>query len=320
MAPTGRILSIKLEVPSSNVKTMAHSLAAKGRSRVPGTGITLTPKKETNNKYRTGMDENANSILKIQDPDEREAEQERLKAMRERLQASSNITDLSATSPFWNYMLWTNLDQNHVVPYKLKDGENLFSFENPFGEINFRWLSVHPLVAPSYEAYIRGDNGPNVMFYVYDEEVENTRSYKRKQEINSAITKLNAATPTKRKKVARLLGLPVSDNSKEEFVYNLIDDTLKETEFKSGKHKGLNPVRLFNKFMDMQGAILDAKFVVQEAVDFNIYRKRDSGIYEGETKIADSEEKLISDLTDHNSQQILIALEEKIKGKKLVSA
>jgi hypothetical protein len=44
-------------------------------------------------------------------------------------------------------------------------------------------------------------------------------------------------TPEKKKKVARMLGLAVTDNSTEELVYNAVDNVLKQTEFKSGNSK-----------------------------------------------------------------------------------
>ena len=37
-------------------------------------------------------------------------------------------------------------------------------------------------------------------------------------------------TPEKKKKVARLLGLPVTDDTKEEVVYNKVDNMLKQSE------------------------------------------------------------------------------------------
>lgn len=314
---SGRIISIKLEPSTGEVQTMAQSLAKKGRGRVPGTGITLLPKKENNNTYRTGIDENAPSIMKIEDAKLRAATQEQVKQMRERLQMACNIDNLKSNAPYWNYALWTSLDTNHVVPEKLLDGENIFNFNNPFKELTFRWISAHPLVAPSMEAWQRGDCGPNVMFYVHDELVENEISYKRKQEINSAIVKLNQASPEKRKKVARLLGLPVTDSSAESLVYNQIDNTLKESEFKEGKYKGLSPVRMFNTFMDMQGKSLDVKFLINEAIHYNIFRSRPDGLYEGALKISENEEKFAADLADNLKQDELLALEEKVKNRKL---
>ena len=50
-------------------------------------------------------------------------------------------------------------------------------------------------------------------------------------------------TPDKKKrKVARMLGLPVTEETKEEVVYNQVDNLLKQTEFKDGKYAGLSPM------------------------------------------------------------------------------
>lgn len=314
---SGRIISVKLEPSNSSVQTMAHALAKKGKGRVPGTGISVLPKRENNNTYRTGIDENAPSIYRIPDIKLRDATQKQVREMRERLQTACNIPDLTPTSPYWDYSKWNAIDQNHVILEKLLDGENIYSFDNPFKELTFRWLSVHPFVAPSREAWERGDSGPNVMFYVYDEQAENEVTYKRKQEINSAVVKLNQASPDKRKKVAKLLGLGVADNSTESVVYNILDNSIKETEFKDGKYKGMTPVRMFNTFMDMQGKTLDIKYIINEAIHYNLFRVRQDGIYEGALKVSDSEENLASSLSDHSKQEDLIALEEKVKNKKL---
>ena len=49
---------------------------------------------------------------------------------------------------------------------------------------------------------------------------ENAIIFKKKQLINKAIVKFDSMTPEKKRKVARLLGLPVSEDTKEEIVYN----------------------------------------------------------------------------------------------------
>ena len=131
------------------------------------------------------------------------------------------------------------------------DGDNLFDLDNPYQELTFAWLRVHPTIASSYEAWVRGDYPAETQFYVVDDEVENAIVYKKKQLINKAIIKFDAMSVDKKKKVARLLGLPVTDDSKEEFVYNLVDNVLKQSEFKDGQYQGLNPVEVFNRFAEM---------------------------------------------------------------------
>src|SRR5690606_29509856 len=103
------------------------------------------------------------------------------------------------------------------------------------------WLRVHPTIASSYQAWERGQYPAETQFFVSDEEVENAILYSKKQLINKAIVKFDDMGPDKRKKVARMLGLPISDDMKEEVVYNLVDNILKQTEFKSGQYQGLTP-------------------------------------------------------------------------------
>lgn len=321
MALTGRICSIKLEPNTTGVKSMANSLAAKDKTRYPGSGVLMMPKKELNGKYRTGLDEHAPWIEKITDPQEKKAEKERTIKLRKELEDRCGLEEggLLPTSKFWNYALWTEYDQQHVQPYKVIDGENVFNFRDSFQEVTFRWLSVHPLVAPSYESYQRGDSGPNVVFYVHEEETENKRAYDRKMVINKAIVKLDSASIEKRKKVAKLMGLPVTDNTSETMVYNLIDNVLKQTEFKDGQYKGMSTVNMFHQFMDMEAEGLSTKHLVREAIDFNIYRKIENSIYEGEIKVGDTEAEVAKQLTSKDRQSDLIALQEKVKAKKLAT-
>jgi hypothetical protein len=127
-------------------------------------------------------------------------------------------------------------------------------------------------------------------------------------------------TPEKKKKVARLLGLPVTEETKEEVVYNQVDNMLKQTEFKNGKYQGLNPVEVFNRFADMKENLLHIKDLVKQAITHSIYRVKPSGkVYEGEFEVANDEEELIKFLVDDDHQDDLITLEQKLKTKKLAS-
>jgi hypothetical protein len=127
-------------------------------------------------------------------------------------------------------------------------------------------------------------------------------------------------TPEKKRKIARMLGLPVTDDSKEEAVYVQVDNLLKQTEFKSGKYQGLSTVEVFERFADMKENLLHIKDVVKQAIQHSIYRVRNSGrIYEGEYEVAVDEEALIKYLADDEHQDDLITLEQKLKAKKLAA-
>ena len=73
MGKTGKISTIKRDYSNSaQLQTMDSGLSQKGMTRIPGTGVFKYPYKELDGKYRTGLDENASYIKRIQDPLERE--------------------------------------------------------------------------------------------------------------------------------------------------------------------------------------------------------------------------------------------------------
>ena len=321
MGKTGKISTIKKEYNNSQLQTMDSGLAQKGMTRIPGTGVFKYPYKELDGKYRTGLDPDAAYIRRIKDDTERELEIERVTALRKKLENEIGDIDLGPRSKFWNYGLSLSPDdQTHVQAVKLMDGDNYFDLSNAFQEIAFSWLRVHPTIASSYQAWERGEYAADTQFYVVDDEIENAVIFKKKQLINKAIVKFDQMTPEKKRKVARLLGLPVSEDSKEEVVYNLVDNVLKQTEFKNGKYSGLNPVEVFNRFADMKESLLHIKDLVKQAVAHSIYRIKPNGkVYEGEFEIAKDEEDLIKFLADDDNQDELLTLEGKLKTKKLAS-
>lgn len=321
MGKIGKISTIKREYNSSQLQTMDSNLAQRGMSRIPGTGVFKYPYKELDGKYRTGLDPDAGYIKRIQDPTERELEIERVTALRDKLQAALGDIDLGPRAKFWNYGLSTGTDdQMHVKPVKLLDGDNFFDLSQPFQELSFAWLRVHPTIASSYQAWERGEFPADTQFYVVNDDIENAIVYKKKQLINKAIIKFDGMSPEKKRKVARLLGLPITEETKEEVVYNQVDSMLKESEIRSGSFKGLNPVEVFNRFADMKESLLHIKDLVKQAVTHSIYRIKPSGrVYEGELEIATDEDELVKFLADEDNQDELLTLEGKLKTKKLAA-
>lgn len=321
MGKIGKISTIKKEYNNGQLQTMQGGLALRGFTRIPGTGVFKYPYKELDGQYRTGLDPNAAYIRRIQDPLEREMEIERVTALKEKLESALGSIDLGPRSQFWNYGLSTSSqDTLHVQPVKLMDGDNFFDLNIPLQEIAFSWLRVHPTIASSYQAWERGEFPADTQFYVADDQVENAVLFKKKQLINKAIVKFDTMTPEKKKKVARLLGLPVTDNTTEEAVYNQVDNLLKQTEFKNGKYQGLSPVEIFNRYADMKENLLHIKDLVKQAITHSVYRVKPSGkVYEGEFEVGKDEDDLIKTLADDDNQDMLLTLEGKLKTKKLAA-
>lgn len=321
MGKIGKISTIKREYNSSQLQTMDSGLSQKGMTRIPGTGVFKYPYKELDGKYRTGLDPEASYIKRILDPLEKDLEIERVTKLRQKLEYELGDIDLGPRSKFWNYGLSTSTeDQTHVQSVKLLDGDNFFDLSVPFQELAFSWLRVHPTIASSYQAWERGEYPAETQFYVVDDEIENAVIFKKKQLINKAIVTFDSMSPEKKKKVARLLGLPVSEETKEEVVYNLVDNVLKQTEFKNGKYSGLNPVEVFNRFANMQEDLLHVRDLIKQAISHSVYRIKPNGrIYEGELEIAKDEDELIKFLVDDDNQDELLILEGKLKTKKLAA-
>lgn len=321
MGKIGKISTIKKEVNDALIQTMQSELAKKGMTRIPGTGVFKYVYKEADGRYRTGLDPDASYIRRIKDDTARELEIERVTSLRKKLENALGDVDLGPRSKFWNYGLATSTeDYMHVRPVKLMDGDNIFDLMDPYQELTFAWLRVHPTIAMSYEAWLRGDYPAETQFYVVDDEVENTILYKKKTLINKAIIKFDAMSVEKKKKVARLLGFPVTDDMKEENVYNLVDTLLKQSEIKDGQFKGLSPVEVFSRFADMADDLLHIKDLVKQAIAHSIYRKKPNGkIYQGELEVAIDEEELVKYLANEDNQEDLMILEKNLKGKKLAS-
>ena len=322
MGKLGKISTIKRDYSSnSQLQTMQSELSRNNMTRIPGTGVFKYPYKELDGQYRTGLDAKAAYIQRISDPTEKEMEIERVTNLREKLESALGDIDLSPRSKFWNYGLSLSTDDvTHVQSVKLLDGDNYFDLSVPFQELAFSWLRVHPTIASSYQAWERGEYAADTQFYIVDEDIESGLVFKKKQLINKAIVKFDSMSPEKKRKVGRLLGLPVTEDTKEAIVYNQVDNMLKQSEFKSGAFQGLNPVEVFNRFADMKENLLHIKDLVKQAINHSVYRIKPTGkVYEGEYEIATDEESLIKFLADDDNQDELIVLEQKLKTKKIAA-
>ena len=321
MGKNAKISAIKKEYTNLQ-ETMDSQLSNKGLTRIPGTGVFKFPYKEINGKYRTGLDPDAAYINRIEDSTERELEKKRVAETKKRLEAALGGIDLGPYSTFWDYSKSQGTyDTNHIQPVKLLDGDNYFDLGVPFQELTFSWLRVHPTIARNLAAWQNGEYPADTQFYVADDEIENAVIYNKKKLINKAIVKFDNMSPERKKKVARLLGLPITDDTKEEVVYNLVDNLLKEGDFKKGPNQGLSTIEVFSRFADMDDSLLTVKDLVKQSIAHSIYRVRANGrIYEGEFEIAITEEELVKTLMSDDHQEDLILLQEKLKTKKIAKS
>lgn len=318
MAKIGKISSIKKEY-SSEHQSIAGSLATVGRYRMPGAGVRMVPFKEKSGKYRTGLDPEALYIQKMEkiNPEEAAQEKARVIALKAELEKATGLV-LDPTSEYYTKMM----DSKYGTPerakmVKLMDGVNMFNLDDPFDHVTYRWLTVHEDIAPSYQAWLEGKvkNATNIYFYVDDVEYQTAVTFKEKSIINKATIELHNMSPERQFKVARLLALPVRQNDIPETLYNTLDSFIKSTGSKHGNK--LANVNLFNKIVSMTDDNLNVRFIVEEALKYSVYRIKGMRITEGETVVAKDKEELIQKLSTTEYNGDLIALEEKIRQRKL---
>lgn len=323
MAKVGKLAPIKKQF-SDQINTIDQQLSKHGYTRFPGTTETFLPFKEQSGKYRTGLDITAPYLQRLPEG-VRETEIDRIKETKKRLEDALGVPGiLEPTSLFWNFaasreQLLKKFNTELVVtPVKLGNDEEFFDVTDPIREIAWNWIKVHPRIASSLDAYKRGEVPPEVKYYVVDDEAETKQEYNKNKEINKAIVAFEDLTPTKKKQIARLMGLPVTQSTKEEAVYNLMSKQLRETEFKEGIHRGLAPVKLFTELNSTTDDRIKIKDLVKQAITHSIYRFGQGGkLLEGGVPVANSEEELVEFLLDEKNQLDLIALEKKLTNKQM---
>lgn len=317
MGKIGKISSIKKNYPTG-FETLESSLSSKGYDRFPGTYTMFLPYRELSGRYRTGLDPDAPFLNKLS-KEEADIKRKALRVDLKRLEEATGL-DLSPRSQYYNYGAKPNIGGTtieKVKAIKIYQKDNIFNLENALQEITYRWLSAHPMIASSYKAWEGGLYPSSTQFYVNNEEVEQEMMFSKKILINKAVAVLERLSIERRKKISRLLGLPVSDNTSETMVYNLLDSFIKDGDVKDGAFKGQNSITLFNRFSEMDGKLLDLKDLVEQAITHSIYRVKTGGrIHEGEAEIFKTKEELVDYLYSDKGQEDLLALQDKLSAKK----
>lgn len=322
MGKIGKISPIKRDISKEGGQSLGSSLAERGMTMFPGTIEGKMPHKERNGDYRTGLDPEALYIKKLP-KEEADIERARVKAMYEELTELTGL-DLSPKSEYYSRMFDPSaFGENERAQYvKLVDQANTFNLSNPQSAITYAWLRVHPEIAPSYTAWEKGISNhrcpivSSCKFFVDDTDFETEVAYKQNVLIDKAINSLFQMSPTKQLKIAKLIGLPVSYNSKPELVYNELTKYIKESAIKG---KSANNVRNFNTISQMADENIDIRFRIKEAIDFNVYRLGKAGkYYEGEAVVGDDEADLVEYFSSPKNQEDYLALQKKIDNAKSI--
>jgi hypothetical protein len=318
MGKIGKISIIKKDY--NDQYSLEGSLAARGRYKFPGTALRIVPYKEKDGSFRTGLDENA-LYIKRMPKEEQVIEKARVKAERERLEQVFGKGSLGPRSDYYVKMFDAEFGSStRAKILKLTDGDNIFDLEDPEQAVTYNWARVHPETADSYQHWLRGDVvNSSVQFYVNDENEEAEVAFQKSSAINKALFKMDSLHLSEKRKVARLMGLPVTDESPESVVYSELDKAIKATEMTFGKYKGRDSIDLFNTFANMKKENLALRDFVHQLITHSVYRISSGKVFDGSVNVFESEEALIEHLADPKNQTDYFALEERLKAKKSIS-
>lgn len=323
MGTIGKISPIQKKY-SDNFASIGSSLSKEGFNMFPGTYVTLTPYKEKDGTYRTGLDPEAFYIKAMEktNPDAAKAERERVIKFAEQAHMLTGGADLSPRSDYYSKMFDSQLyDTGGVAKHlRLYDQANTFNLHEAQTALTYYWARVHPEVAPSYEAWsqnhadYRCPRPAQCKFFVEEEEVQTKIAYSQKTVINKAIASLEAMDDMKARKTAILLGLPVGYNSTRDVVYNEIDNFIKESE--RGGNVSSN-VTKFNQTVQLAEETFEARFMIKEALVTGVYRVGKYGvIFNGQIELAKNEEELLSYLLDPSHQDDYLHMKEQVRQKR----
>lgn len=314
------ITLIPVKRAGADKHTLTGSLQAHGMNRAPGCRVTIPPYPDRDGSYRTGMDENALYIKEMElagKKEEAELERARVRLLREELEARSGL-DLGPRSKYFTQMGKGSKNDRTVGKFAvLPDDTVILSDSDVEQAIMAAWLQVHPQIAPSWEHFNRNPKS-QYLYYISNPEAEDKIIYDENKRVARATVELDKMTPPEMKRVARLLDLPVTEDSPERNVFNQLFKYIKQGEVKQdGAYKGRRAVSVFNEVLDMSEELLILKDLIKQALLAGIYRKTKGVIFEGEHRISDSEAELVKELQADTQERI--SLEKKIKSKKIVN-
>jgi hypothetical protein len=296
MARIGKISPIRKKYPAGELTVEATLANTYGKNRMPGAGITKLPYKRGDGTYSTGLEDK---------PEERKRLEEALRL------------DLSPGSVYYNYL---SPGAMKVKPIKLRDEDNIFNLEDAEQAVTYYWLSVHPTIASSWDAWDAGKYPSDTAFYVNNTDIETERQYRRDIQESHAIIRLGALSVEKTRKVARLLGFPVSDDNKHEHVYPLIYGFIKQGVAKTGPYANMNTVDQFNKVASMTDEDLHVTDLVERAINNNLIRISAGGrLMKGATELAKSKEEYIEFIGSIKGQDDLLLLEQDLNVKESIA-
>ena len=182
------------------------------------------------------------------------------------------------------------------------DKLTIFNIVTPYDELKFKMLQEHDKIANSEDEVV---GNSTAAFYIYNPEASSKIEDAKMELEFASMEALLASTVEERKGLLRIYGKKGIDSMSE---------TMVKTELNKEAKKDLKEfLRLINAKDTPVRALLAA------LIEKDIIRKKGTYFYNGEDLLGSSTDEVVSYLQDAKNQAIKLALESKLKPKKVKS-
>lgn len=294
MTLLGEVINIK---ENANPVRFNLGLEQEGRSKFPNCFDIIQPGKGRDGRWKTGLDEDAISILSIKDAAYRGELREKVKAERESLESVTGF-DLSGRSSFWD---------DYFIEVNPKKPLNL---SNPTDRIRYHVLMASGEIAPNLKETANADYF-NAKYYLsrkHEDVSEKLAKKKRYNESAAALIDL-MKTPDKAILIGRYLNLPVSNNTPYDNMYDAFQSYLDSDE-------KIGSIDKFMRALTKPVEELSIKLIFDDGLKYNVIRLRDGYYQRGNITYGKSIKEAIEFFTDVKNSGELLSVQDEVENKR----
>lgn len=290
----GHLVSIK---ENSNPMKFNLGLEQDGRSKFPNCYDIIQPAIGKDGRWITGLDEHARKVLAIRDPQQKAETIEKIKAERESLEELTGL-DLSGKSKFWEEFF---VEINTKKPLDLTV---------PMDRIKYHIILASYDVAPNLKETTNADYF-NAKYYVARKHEDVAEKISKKKKYGEAISTVLELikTPDKAILIGKYLGLPVSNTTPQDNLFDIYQTSLEQDE-KTGF------IDKFNNALQKTQDELNIKLIFDEGVQYNVIRLRDGYYQRGNITYGKTISEAIAFLSNVKNNSELLSVQDEVENKR----
>lgn len=269
------------------------------RSKMPSTMESLPATLGPDNRYITGIDEEAYELRLIVDKTEKEQKKKEIKELREYLQTTTGNTDLSATSPFWDTFRIQISSDNDLI----------LNRSNPMDVIRYHVLVANGYAAPDEKtaATPKYVHCKFVCFVEERQETEDISTFRKRDIARGELVKLSEDNDHLLLVLQYLVGDKVKKGMKEDTLYRIGSEYINDKDSENMKR--------FMKAASADVEELQFKIAVDRAIKKRIIRFKEGYYQRGQVTFGKSLVDVYSNLKKPEFATEFLSIQEELEGK-----